>query len=147
LVGISTAAGTVPSLEFTLAEKNARLVLGLLAGVVSLIGMARLVSGAFTGALSAFAWIFLLLAMLPWVVYVAWRARHSQLGGRSALAVLVLGLAGLLAVWLSTLGAVAALACSLAAFVVIWVHDWPPRQAGGDDHFVRIEELSAGEAD
>jgi glycerol-3-phosphate acyltransferase PlsY len=130
-----------------LAEKNARLALGVLAGVVSLIGMARLVAGAFSGALSVFAWVFLLLAMLPWVVYVAWRARHSQLRGRAAFAVLVLGLAGLLAVWLFTLGAVAALACSLAAFVVIWVHDWPPRQAGGEDHFVRIEELSADESD
>ncbi|HEX8488364.1 MAG TPA: hypothetical protein VF642_07470 [Propionibacteriaceae bacterium] len=128
-------------------EKNARLALGVLAGAVSLIGMGRLVSGAFTGALSTFAWIFLLLAMLPWVAYVAWRARHSRLGGRPALAVLVLGLVGLLAVWLFTLGAVVALACSLAAFVVIWVHDWPPRQAGGHDHFVRIEELSVDEPD
>ena len=130
-----------------MAEKNARLALGLLAGVVSLIGMARLISGAFSGGASGFAWVFLLLAMLPWVAYVGWRARHSQLGGRAALAVLVLGVVGLLSVWLFTLGAVVALACSLAAFVVIWVHDWPPRQVRGDDHFVRIEELSKDDSE
>ena len=31
---------------------------------------------------------------------------------------------------------------SLAAFVVIWVHDWPPRRERGEDVFVRIEDLS-----
>lgn len=128
-------------------EKNVRLVLGALTGLVSLVAMVRLVSGAFTGALSTFAWVFLLLAMIPWVIYVSWRARRSQLIGRPALAVLLLGLVGLLSVWLLTVGAVVALICSLAAFVVIWVHDWPPRRAPGDDLFVRIEELATEDAD
>lgn len=128
-------------------EKNVRLLLGALTGLLSLVAMVRLVSGVFAGALSTFAWVFLLLAMIPWVIYVSWRARHSQLIGRPALAVLLLGLAGLLSVWLLTVGAVVALACSLAAFVVIWVHDWPPRRVPGDDLFVRIEELATEDID
>jgi hypothetical protein len=39
------------------------------------------------------------------------------------------------------LGPVLALACSLAAFIVIWVSDWPPRRVIGEERFVRIEEL------
>jgi hypothetical protein len=130
-----------------MVEKNVRFALGAVTGLVCLVAMVRLVSGAFTGALSTFAWVFLLLAMIPWVIYVSIRARHSQLIGRSALAVLVLGLVGLISVWLLTVGAVVALACSLAAFVVIWVHDWPPRRVRGDDLFVRIEELATEDAD
>lgn len=120
---------------------NVRLILGSLTGLVSLIAMIRLVSGAFVGGLSTFAWVFVLLAMIPWVGYVSVRARHSRLAGRYALAVLALGVAGLLSVWLFTLGPVIALAGSLAAFVVIWVHDWPTRPGPGDDQFVRIEDL------
>jgi hypothetical protein len=130
-----------------MTEKTVRLTLGALTGLVSLIAMIRLVSGAFTGALSAFAWVFILLAMIPWVGYVAWRARHAELNRSAGLAVLVLAGAGLLAVWLFTLGAVVALACSLAGFLVIWVHDWPPRRAPAEDHFVRIEELALGDRD
>jgi hypothetical protein len=130
-----------------MVEKNVRFALGAVTGLVCLVAMVRLVSGAFTGALSTFAWVFLLLAMIPWVVYVSIRARHSQLIGRPALAVLVLGLVGLISVWLLTVGAVVALACSLAAFVVIWVHDWPPRRVRGDDLFVRIEELATEDVD
>jgi hypothetical protein len=130
-----------------MVEKNVRFALGAVTGLVCLVAMVRLVSGAFTGALSTFAWVFLLLAMIPWVIYVSIRARHSQLIGRPALAVLVLGLIGLVSVWLLTVGAVVALACSLAAFVVIWVHDWPPRRARGDDLFVRIEDLATEDAD
>jgi RsiW-degrading membrane proteinase PrsW (M82 family) len=44
-------------------------------------------------------------------------------------------------VWLFVLGPVVALACSLSAFVVIWVSDWPPRRATSEERFVRIEEL------
>ena len=36
---------------------------------------------------------------------------------------------------------VLALGCSLLAFVVVWVSDWPRPQHRGEDHFVRIEEL------
>jgi hypothetical protein len=39
------------------------------------------------------------------------------------------------------LGPVVALACSLAAFVFIWVSDWPATRSTGEERFVRIEEL------
>ncbi len=126
-------------------DRNARLVLGALTGLVGLIAMVRLVLDAFAGSVSTIAWFFILVAMIPWVGYTAWRARHSQLSGRSARAVLALCVAGLLVVWLSTLGPVTALLISLAAFVVIWVHDWPPRRARNEDRFVRIEELTVEE--
>jgi hypothetical protein len=45
------------------------------------------------------------------------------------------------------LGPVVALACSLAAFVVIWVSDWPPRRQVSEERFVRIEELQAEDSD
>ena len=91
--------------------------------------MIRLIAGA--GLSSAFAWIFLLLAMLPWIAYCSWRARHGHLSPTAALGVLGLCAAGLVSVWLFTLGPVLALACSLAAFVIIWIHDWPPRRPEG----------------
>jgi hypothetical protein len=53
----------------------------------------------------------------------------------------MLDLVGCVVVWLFVLGPVVALACSLAAFVVIWVSDWPPRRAAGEERFVRVEEL------
>jgi hypothetical protein len=48
---------------------------------------------------------------------------------------------------LFTLGPVIALACSLAAFAVIWVSDWPPRRKPSGDSFVRIEELQSQDLD
>jgi hypothetical protein len=71
----------------------------------------------------------------------AWRGRHGHLSARGALAVLLLDLVGCVMVWLFVLGPVVALACSLAAFAVIWVSDWPPRRLTGEDRYVRIEEL------
>jgi hypothetical protein len=130
-----------------MTAKNARLTVGALTGLVSLIAMIRLVSGAFSGAVSLFAWIFILVPMVPWIGYAAWRARHSHIAGRAAIAVVTLGAVGLLTVWLSTLGAVVALVCSLAAFVVIWVHDWPPRRDRSDEQFVRIEDLAVEDSD
>ena len=115
--------------------------LGALAGLVSLIAMIRLVSGAFSAGLSWRAWAFILLAMVPFIGYAAWRARHGHLTGRSLISVSVLDLAGLGLVWLFTLGPVLALLCSLAAFAVIWVNDLPARAPRGEDQFVRIEEL------
>jgi hypothetical protein len=132
--------------ELRMVGNNGRLLLGALTGLVSLVAMVRLVSGAFPGPLSAFSWVFLLLAMIPWVGYTAWRARHSRLLRRSGLVVLGLSVVGLLVVWFSTVGAVLALACSFAAFVVIWVHDWPERRAG-EDQFVRIEDLGTDDRD
>lgn len=132
-------------MERTLIDKNVRMGLGVLTGLVGLVAMVRLVVGAFGGSVSTIAWFFILCAMVPWVGYAAWRARHSHLRGRSAVAVLALGVAGLLIVWLSTLGPVTALLFSLAAFVIIWIHDWPPRRTRSEDRYVRIEDLTAEE--
>jgi hypothetical protein len=121
-------------------NKNLLTGLGALTGLVSMAGMIRLIEGA--GLASTFSWVFLLLAMVPWVLYAAWRARHGNLGRSGAAAVLVIDAIGLIGVFVFTIGPVIALAASLAAFVVIWVHDWPPRRERGEDVFVRIEDLS-----
>jgi CHASE2 domain-containing sensor protein len=128
-------------------NKNLALALGALTGLVSLVAMVRLVSGAFDGGLSVFAWVITLLAMVPWVVYAAARARHSRLTLGHALVVAGLAVVGLVVAWLFVLGPVVALVCSLAAFAVIWVRDWPERGPRGEDRFVRIEELTAEERD
>jgi hypothetical protein len=122
-------------------NRNLGAALGALTGLVGLVAMIRLVSGAFSHGMSAFAWIAILLAMLPWIGYAAWRGRHGQLGRRGALAVLLLDLVACIIVWLFVFGPVVALACSLAAFAIIWVSDWPPRRQTGEERFVRIEEL------
>jgi hypothetical protein len=126
-------------------NKNLALSLGALTGLVSLVAMVRLVSGAFDGGLSVFAWVVTLLAMGPWVGYAAVRARHGRLTPGSAIAIALLDLVGVATVWWFVLGAVVALSCSLAAFAVIWVKDWPARPERGEDRFVRIEELTAEE--
>ncbi len=66
-------------------NKHLAAALGALTGLVSLVAMIRLVSGAFTEGMSTFAWVAILLAMLPWIGYAAWRApsRSSQPAGRS----------------------------------------------------------------
>ena len=122
-------------------NKNLAAALGALTGLLSLVGMIQLVSGAFSNGMTTFAWAAILLAMLPWIGYAAWRGRHGRLSPRGALAVLLLDLVGCVVVWLFVLGPVVALACSLAAFTVIWVSDWPPRRLTGEDRYVRIEEL------
>jgi hypothetical protein len=121
--------------------KNIAAALGALTGLVSLVAMIRLVSGAFTQGMSTFAWVAILLAMLPWMGYAAWRGRHGHLSRRGALAVLLLNLIGCVVVWLFVLGPVIALTCSLAAFAVIWVSDWPARRPLTEERFVRIEEF------
>jgi hypothetical protein len=126
-------------------NKNLAMALGGLTGLVSLVAMIRLASGAFTQGMSIFAWVAILSAMLPWIAYAAWRGRHGHLSRRGALAVLLLDLIGCVVVWLFVLGPVGALACSLAAFVVIWVSDWPPRHSSGEERFVRIEELRSAD--
>jgi hypothetical protein len=122
-------------------NKNLAMALGALTGLVGLAGMIRLASGAFTNGMSTFAWFAILSAMLPWIVYAAWRGRHGHLSRRGGLAVLILDLIGCVVVWLFVLGPVVALACSLAAFVFIWVSDWPATRSTGEERFVRIEEL------
>ena len=121
-------------------NKNFLTGLGALTGLVSMAGMIRLIEGA--GLTSAFSWAFLLLAMIPWIVYAAWRARHGSLSRTAATAVLAIDVVGFVGVWLFTLGPVIALAASLVAFGIIWVHDWPQRRVRGEDVFVRIEELA-----
>jgi hypothetical protein len=95
--------------------------------------------------MSIFAWVAILSAMVPWVAYAAWRGRHGHLSRRGALVVLLLDLVGCVVVWLFVLGPVVALGCSLAAFVVIWVSDWPPRRSTVEERFVRIEELHSAD--
>lgn len=126
-----------------MTKKSVAMALGALTGLLTLIAMLRLVSGAFAGGMSRFAWAFCLVALVPWVVYVAWRARRGHLSGQAAVIVLGLDVAGLILVWLFTLGPVTALACALAAFIVIWVSDLPSRPPRGDDRFVAMEELQA----
>ena len=116
-------------------------VLGGLTGLLSLTAMVRLTDGAFSAGMSRFAWVVVLAAMVPWVAYVAARARHGRPSRRGLVAVAVLVMVGFAVVFFSVHGPVLALACSLAAFALVWVSDWPPRSTRGQDHFVRIDEL------
>ena len=122
-------------------NKGLASALGALTGIVGLIAMIRLIAGA--GFTSVFAWVFLLAAMLPWLGYCIWRARHGALRPRAALGVLGLDALGLISVWLFTIGPVLALAASLLAFVIIWVHDWPQLRERRESEYVRVEDLTA----
>jgi hypothetical protein len=122
-------------------SRYTKFALGALTGLISLVAMVRLVSGGFTAGLSWLAWTVILLAMVPFIAYAAWRARHDRLSGRALAAVAILDGAGAILVWIFTLGPVLALLCSLSAFVVIWVSALPLRQPRGEDQFVRIEDL------
>jgi len=133
------------ALSRSASTRHLPLVLGGLTGLLGLVGMARLASGAFDGGMSRFAWVVVLAAMLPWVAYVAARARHGRLTGRRVLVVLALLVLGWAAVWLSVSGPVLALTSSLAAFLVFGVCAWPARRPAADDRFVRIEELQREE--
>jgi hypothetical protein len=125
----------------------ARTVLGVLTGAITLAAMLRLVAGAFTGGMSGFALAVTLVAMVPWVGYVTWRARRSRLTPRAALTALVLDVAGLALVWVLVVGPVLALAASFAAFVILWLGDRPVRQATLGERYVRVEELREPEPD
>ena len=122
-----------------------RLALGLGVGALTLIGMIRLVAGNFEGRLALFAWVVVGLTMIPWVAYCAWRGWHGMLTRNRAIAVAALVVAGLVVVWLFVLGPVIALVASLAAFVLIWISDWPGKRVTGEERFVRIEELGEPE--
>ncbi len=124
------------------------LLLGVLTGLLGLVGMARLATGAFgSGPLARFAWVVVLAAMVPWVAYTAWRGWHGRPSGRRLVVVALLVTLGAATVWLAVLGPVLALASSLAAFVLIWVSDWPPRRVLGSERFVRLEELQLEDED
>jgi hypothetical protein len=125
----------------------ARTALGVLTGAIALVAMLRLVAGAFTGGMSGFALVVTLVAMVPWVGYVTWRARRSRLTRRSALIVLVLDVLGLALVWVLVFGPVLALAVSFAAFVILWLGDRPLRRGTVAERYVRVEELRVPEPD
>ena len=138
-------AGTDAVPEARGTTRPLALLLGVLTGLLGLLGMLRLAAGAFEGAMSGFAWVVVLAAMLPWVGYVAWRAQHGRLSRLGLLLVAALVVLGATTVGLDVLGPVLALACSLGAFVVIWVSDWPSRRPRGQDRMVSIEELQRDE--
>ena len=124
-----------------------RIALGVLTGAIALVAMLRLVAGAFTGGVSGFALVVTLVAMVPWLGYVTWRARRSRLTSRAALAVVGLDTLGLVVVWLLVFGPVLALVVSFAAFVLIWVGDRPLQRRAQAETYVRIEELRVPEPD
>lgn len=117
-----------------------RLLVGGLTGLIGLLAMVRLVGAGFPGSM-LFAEVFVALAMVPWVGYAAGRARHGDLGTRTVIPVLLVAIAGLLLVWWGTVGPVLALGCSLAGFVIIWLHDLPPKKPRAE-RLVRIDELT-----
>ncbi|SDT29708.1 hypothetical protein [Microlunatus soli] len=119
---------------------RARLLVGGLTGLIGLVAMVRLVGAGFPGSM-LFAEIFVALAMVPWVVYSAVRAHHGDLDVRTVLPVAVIAAAGFLLVWWATIGPVLALGCSLAAFVIIWLHDLPPKKPKAE-RLVKIDELT-----
>lgn len=120
-----------------------RTLLGGAVGLIGLIAMIRLVGGGFPGR-AGFAMIFVGLAMVPWVLYVAARARNGRLTAGAGLVVAGLALIGLVAVWFATLGPVLALAMSLVAFAIVWVQNLPRRRRQAD-RLVRIEEFAESE--
>jgi hypothetical protein len=125
----------------------ARTALGLLTGAIALVAMLRLVAGAFTAGMSGFALVVTLVAMVPWVAYVTWRARRSRITAGGAVAVLVLDVVGLALVWVLVFGPVLALAASFAAFVILWLGDRPRRTGGVGERYVRVEELREPDPD
>ncbi len=120
---------------------GARTALGVLTGAIGLVAMLRLVAGAFTGGMSGFALAVTLVAMVPWVAYVTWRARRSRFTARKALVVLGLDVLALALVFVLVFGPVLALALSFGAFVLVWVGDRPVRERPLAETYVRIEEL------
>ena len=120
---------------------RARLGLGILTGLIGLAAMVRLMAGAFPGSVSTFAWVVTLLATVPWVVYVAWRAHLSRPTRRGAGEVLVLDLIGMSLVGVLVVGPVVALGVSFAAFAVLWSADRPVRPRRGIEQFVPLVEL------
>ena len=125
----------------------ARTALGVLTGLIALVAMLRLVPGAFSGGMSAFALVVTLVAMVPWVGYVTWRARRSRVTARGGLVVLGLDVVGLALVWVLVFGPVLALALSFVAFVLLWLGDRPLRAGVRAERFVRVEELREPEPD
>jgi hypothetical protein len=126
---------------------GARTALGVLTGAIALVAMLRLVAGAFTAGMSGFALVVTLVAMVPWVGYVTWRARRSRLTTRAALIVLGLDVLGLALVWVLVFGPVLALAASFVAFLLVWVGDRPLRTRSRAERYVRVEELRVPEPD
>lgn len=118
--------------------------MGGLTGAVTLVAMARLIVGGLGSSGNPTAWVVVLAALLPWVVYLALRARRSLLARNQLRLAGALSLAGLAVVWIFTVGPVAALLLSGVAAAVIWVGALPPRRAG-EARLVRMEELQFDE--
>ena len=125
----------------TTTSVTARTALGVLTGTIALVAMLRLVAGAFSGAMSTFALVVTLVAMVPWLAYVTWRARRSQVTPRTVLVALGLDVVALALVWVLVFGPVLALALSFAAFVLLWLGDRPRREGPLLESYVRVEEL------
>lgn len=124
-----------------------RVALGVLTGAIGLVAMLRLVAGAFSAGMSGFALGVTLVAMIPWIVYVTWRARRSRITPRTALVVLGLDVVALALVFVLVFGPVLALALSFAAFVLVWLGDRPQRDRSREDHWVRVEDLRQPDPD
>lgn len=114
---------------------------GALTGGVTMIAMVRLILGGFPHAVTGLAWTFILVAMVPWIIYVAWRSRRARLTWRLVGGVLAIDAIALILVWVQTVGPVLALVLSLAGFAVIWVRDWPTRRGNPLQRLVRIDDL------
>ena len=104
-------------------NKNLAMVLGALTGLVGLAGDSTRVWRIQPRDVGV-RWAAILSAMLPWIAYAAWRGRHGHLSRRGALTVLLLDLVGCVGCGSSC--SARRRNASLAAFVVIWVSDWPP---------------------
>ena len=87
--------------------------LGALTGAIPLVAMLRLLAGVFGPQLERVAFVAVLLALLPWIAYVAVRARRAVLSRRTALKLLLLDTAAVGLVSLFTIGPVLALALAL----------------------------------
>jgi len=121
--------------------------LGALTGAIPLVAMLRLLAGAFSPQLELVGFLAVVLALLPWIAYVAARARRAALSRRTALRLLLLDTAAVGLVWLFTVGPVLALALAFAGFVLIWVHDLPDRPRSGPSSYVRIDDLHREDPD
>ena len=130
-----------------MVSKPIATALGALTGAIPLVAMLRLLTGAFSPVLERVAVAAVLLALLPWVAYVAVRARRAVLSRRTAWSLVVLDTLAVGLVSLFTVGPVLALALAFAGFVVIWVHDLPARPRSGPSDYVRIEDLRREDPD
>ena len=130
-----------------MVTKPVATALGALTGAIPLVAMLRLLAGAFSPQLERVAFVAVVLALLPWIAYVAARAHRAVLSRSTALRLVILDTAAVGLVWLFTVGPVLALALAFAGFVLIWVHDLPARPRSGPSAYVRIDDLQGEDPD